>query len=618
MLPVVVGSLLPGLLNCDIDPDESWWTRLIQLVASGGVSAFVVWVPILFLIRSRRLRAAYLSLLLPLAIILQGAQVVFFHAFGTQIDERILGLFQDNATALWAFARAEYRLDWVIAAAGTASALMAWSIHRRRDWFPCFGTKASVAAVLLVVFSTTLSFALRLNVEGASNYSSSKLSEAPLYRAGLLARTIFTERSAPDVAGVLARTAEIEAASTYDEIVRRLGTFPETHIVQKVDPPAWLKRKPAHVFCFLLESFEQDFIDLPEMESVAPHLRRFSREGIGIPRMISASGATIDAVHASMAGVTAQLRYPGPRALERLESDTLPRLMERAGYRSVFYAASHRKFAGKGDACEAYGFDAFIGCPDVAPDISANEWGVDDASFFEWTRGQMKPLGDAPHFVTFLNVSNHPPFSAPVDELWSDDEIPEEAVKRFVGGSRQEKCRYAKHVRFADKAMGEMVDWLDETYPGSLFVFFGDHCGPKFRREKDFHVPFILWGDEVVDSGVDASGWFGAQMDIPSTLAQLVLPAGGEYRSLGRPVWSEDPSRVSVGSGNLLFRKAGSGEICLSPQLRRPHSKQDQDQETLAYQLKGSAIRALSWSYLNHEPIDPASSLGQLAKLNLP
>ncbi len=622
VLPLLVGSLLPGILNCDTDPGEHWWTRSIQLIASGGVSAFVTWLPSLFLIKCRRARAGYVSMLLPLALTLQAAQVIFFRAFGTQIDERVFGLFQDNVSALWTFARAEYHIDWLIVAAAVASIAMAWSIHSRRTWFPRFGVSTSAVTVLLVILATTVSLALQLNVDGASNYSSAKLAEAPLYRVAKFARSVFLEKSTPDVVTLLTRTGDIEAGSTLAEVERRLGTDPETHLAQKVTRPAWLKRQPRNVFCFILESFEQDFINLPEMATMAPRLRQFSSEGIGVSRMISASGATIDAVHSSMAGVTAQLRYPGPRALEQYGLDTLPRMMERAGYHTAFYAGSHRRFGGKGDACEAYGFDSFTGCPDVAPGLAANEWGVDDASFFSWAREQIGPDMSGSRFITFLNVSNHPPFSAPEDRLWSDEEIPEDVVNRFVGADRAEKCRYAKHVRFADQELGKMVDWLNVAYPGSLFVFYGDHCGSKFRREKNFHVPFVLWGPEVLAEGVDTREWFGAQMDIPATLAQLILPEGSEFRSLGRPVWDSDPGRVSVGSGSVLCRMTPAGSdqpvIRLFDLLRAGNAAQDSPD--LPIRLKGSAIRALSWSYLNDEPIcDPRDEIVRdLAKLTAP
>lgn len=602
-LPTLVGGLLPGLLHCDTDPSGGVGERLLLLVASGAISAFAAWVPALLLVRWRAARSAYLSLLLPLALIAQTAQVIFFRAFGTQIDERILGLFQDNVSALWAYARAEYHIDWVIGAACLLSAAMAWNIHRRRNWFPRIGPRAALAAAAAGILSTTLATALQLNVDRVSPYSSAKLGEAPLYRVALFARSVFSERSNPGIATALRRSGEIEADGPYEEIVRRLGAAPEDHLSQKSSRPRWLKRQPEHVFCFILESFEQDFIDLPEMETMAPRLRRFSREGIAVPRMISASGATIDAVHAALAGVTAQPGYPGPRSLEQFELDTLPRILRQAGYRTAFYAGSHRKFGGKGDAAESYGFETFTGCPDVATDIPANEWGVDDARFFLWARsGPLKSLS-APHFVTFLNVSNHPPFSAPVDGLWSDEEIPEAVVKRFAGGSREEKCRYAKHVRYADQELGAMVDWLDATYPGSLFVFFGDHCGTRFRREKSDHVPFILWGAEVVDAGIDSSRWYGAQMDIPATLAQLVLPEGSRFRSLGRPVWDDSPGRVSVGSDHVMA--GGGGASGVAPRLLdlgggAPSGASSPD---LPARLKGSALHALSWAYLNHEPL---------------
>lgn len=67
--------------------------------------------------------------------------------------------------------------------------------------------------------------------------------------------------------------------------------------------------------------------------------------------------------------------YPVARALEQFPLDTLAEVMTRADYKAVFYAASHRKFGDKGDVCEAYGYDHFTGCPDMAKQVKSNEWG---------------------------------------------------------------------------------------------------------------------------------------------------------------------------------------------------------------------------------------------------
>ncbi len=68
-----------------------------------------------------------------------------------------------------------------------------------------------------------------------------------------------------------------------------------------------LKKKPSHVFFFLMESIEYDLVENPDLEGVAPDIKRFAEEGITVPHFSASSGQTIDAVHTTFSGVSVQL-----------------------------------------------------------------------------------------------------------------------------------------------------------------------------------------------------------------------------------------------------------------------------------------------------------------------
>ncbi len=598
ILPLVTGLALPYVLGLTDHPSASLPMRTMLLVTTGGISFLIALIPAFLLVRVTVLSRLDVFLLFPAGIVSLVVQTIMYREFGTEIDDHLLGLFQGNLSALWVFGREKYHIDWAIAAVVVLSLVLTWWVCRnsRARWTPSPGVVAGVALGFLATGS--IAFGMRSDLRNAEYYHPSKLSSAPLYQVVAFAGRHWMEGNRSGYRGILEKTGEVATASDYEEITRRLGQSPEEFCQRSVVRPTWLRRQPSHVFLFLMESMEYDLLKSPDLKGLAPGLVEFAREGLSVPNFHASSGATIDAMHAMISGAAIQRKYPLPRKLARLDRiDTLPRIMKQAGYTPVFYAASRGHISSKRDSCEAYGYDRFIGCPDVAGNIRSNEWGVSDGDFFQWARGELGGL-ESPHFVTFLNVSNHPPHNAPLHEL-GELTFGDDTLARFVGKSPQERANYAGHVKYADVKLTEMARWLKEKYPDSLIVFTGDHCGNKVLGGDKSRVPFILWNDRVIDPAADTSSWFGAHMDIPATLASLVLPEGSTYRTLGQPVWSSRPGRVSP-AGRVVVSSLGDLERKIIPATSDPEKTGISAGECL---LRGSAIDALSWGYLNESPL---------------
>jgi phosphoglycerol transferase MdoB-like AlkP superfamily enzyme len=611
VVPVLTGLFLPDWFSLTEQPYAALPSRLILLLATGGASFAIVVIPLLLLARTGLLLRAYVFSLFPIFFVCMAAQVVIYREFGTEIDSHVLGLFQGNISALWRFARSEYYADWLLVVVILLSVGIyhwlgrnSWRPRSPRLW-PCIGMTS------MVMTAGSLMLALQLSIARTEHYHPSKMATAPLYQSVYFLGEHLIANQSTGYREILESAGEFSKEEDFDELVDRLGMEPEKFIRQTVTHPEWLKRKPSHVFFFVMESFGYDLLERPELENVAPNIRRFAKEGLLTPNFFASSGITIDAIHASISGAATQANYPVPRALSQYKLDTLPKVMERAGYSSVFLAASRREFGSKGDSCEAYGYRSFLGCPDVAPEIRANEWGVCDGDFFKWARVQIDRMGQAetPRFVTFLNVSNHSPYDAPLGELGDNVVFPEQAIGHFVGRDREEKVRFAKHVKYADWKMAEMVESLRRDYPDALFVFVGDHSSHKLRAGRAMSVPFVLWSDRVIDINVDSSGWFGAHMDILASLANLVLPEGESFSTLGKAVWDRSSDRVASAGPSMVtkqgcFSKVGETKILFSISDAGSGEAMDLRQSL----RKCSAIDALSWGYLNGVPLFASSS----------
>jgi hypothetical protein len=602
LLPMVTGLVMPFVMGLTDVPAEALAIRLATLIATGTAAAVVVFLPVLLVLWSRWLRLAYVFLLFPLSMVTLGTQVIMYLEFGTEIDTRFFGLFQGNLSALWIHAKTEYGLHWVLAVLAVLSVGLALKVSRtgERAWRPRNGLSLGVGLMALMMSAVAL--ALAPSVSEADHFHPTKISRASLFQMGSFLGTHYFVGHRTGYDGIMEGAGEL-TTDTYGELAKRLGEEPGRFVARQVERPAWLRKKPSHVFLFLMESIEHDLVENPVHADIVPYIRRYAEEGLVTPNFSCSSGVTVDAVHAMVGGVGAQEHYPVARALERFPMDTLPKVMKRAGYGAWFYAASRREFGEKGDVCEAYGYDRFFGCPDEVPEMKSNEWGVADGDFFEWALEEIEGLS-GPQFISFLNVSNHTPFDSPVHEM-GEVTISEETLEMFVGRTREDKVTYALHMRYADWKMGQAVEELRSRHPEALFVFVGDHNSKRLRNDPLQQVPFVLWNDRVIDSSVDTTDWFGSHMDIVATLASLVLPDGEAVTTLGQPVWFGDADRVSsaghlIVTGRGYLRKRGR-DRSIMPTTSFVTSAALQNEE--AVYLKCSAIDALSWGFLNDRPL---------------
>lgn len=605
LIPLIVGLILPYYGGAQTDPNQDIVMRVPTLLATGGVSFLMAVLGFFLLMKFPRLQRVYVFLMLPVCLSAILMQVIMYKEFGIEINYRVLGLFRENFAVLWSIASKDYYMNWLVALTLLTSwHSTKWVFSTRANAF-AMNRKLHITVASLLVCSGALASGLRQNVDRLDFYHPSKASRAPLFQVMMLGKTLLVGYQT-GYKEILKRHSEF-SGTVSEEVTARLGAEPEEFVKRTVKTPGWVKKKPSHVFMFLLESIEHRLISDPECSPLVPNISRYVREGVSVPYFVSAGHCTIEAVHSICSGSAAIHHYPAneyplPRTLSLYDLDTLPKVMERSHYRPLFLSASFRKFRSKGDVCEAYGYEKFIGCPDVATDIRASDWGVSDGDFFEWTKNITAKL-DSPHFITFLNVSNHAPFDAPVENISNSEIFTPAVADRFYGLSQKEKLKYAKHIYYADLQVGKAVDYLKQRYPDALFVFVGDHNGRKLKGYMRGRVPFVLWNDRVIDSTVDTSRWYGTHMDVLATLANVVLPQGEKYRTLGRPVWSARKSRVSLGHNRILcqwgiFEKERAREVAFSPQ----DTGTNDDAEVWDWsrcQSKASAVEAISWGKMH-------------------
>lgn len=140
--------------------------------------------------------------------------------------------------------------------------------------------------------------------------------------------------------------------------------------------------------------------------------------------------------------------------------------------------------------------------------------GISDKVFFEKSMERLKELDqeEAPYYATLLMLTNHTPW-ADSEKYIVVDEFGNES--RLSCGSNLEKtqiCRYLQAVHYADYAIGELVNNLEENdmLDDTVIVLYGDH--PANLKVQDME----LFYKETTGASVDLNALaYNAQQEVP-------------------------------------------------------------------------------------------------------
>lgn len=276
------------------------------------------------------------------------------------------------------------------------------------------------------------------------------------------------------------------------------------------------------------------------------------------------------------------------------EYETLQKLLKNDGYRTISMHANTGDFWNRNNFHKKLGYDKFYSKQDYNIDEVIG-LGLSDKSFFKQSVEKLKKEKEenGKFMATMIMLSNHTPF----DELDKygefDVDIKEQVTKTNENGEEVTEDvsypymedtklgNYFKSVHYADSALGELVNELDEAglLENTVLVIYGDHDAklPKkdyvrlynydkttdgiidktsedyvdvdyYKYELDRSVPFIIWTkDKQFNKTVNtAMGMYDAM----PTLANM-LGVKPTY-ALGHDIMNLDDNIVVFPNGNWL------------------------------------------------------------------
>ncbi len=317
------------------------------------------------------------------------------------------------------------------------------------------------------------------------------------------------------------------------EPAARNATFAADSTLRQVDnalPPRRL-----NVVVVLEESLGSEFVGLLRRgveDTLTPHLDALASEGTLLTHAYSTGNRTIRAIEATTASLPP---LPGISVVRRPQSEdlfTLPALLAREGWQTLFVYGGRALFDGMGGYLRRNGVERVVEQADYPDGTFTTAWGVADEAIFDRTLVEMDRMADTgkPFCTLVLSVSNHRPYLFPEDHVQ-----PDPALK-----PRQNAVRYADWALGNFMTQAKKHPWYDDT----LFVLMGDHGARVYGAAAiplaSYEVPVLFIGPRVPAG--ERLSTLASSLDIPPTLlGRLGLSYGSRF--FGHDLFAVAPER---------------------------------------------------------------------------
>ena len=272
------------------------------------------------------------------------------------------------------------------------------------------------------------------------------------------------------------------------------------------------------------------------------------------------------------------------------EYETITNLLRNNGYYTFSMHANVASAWNRRNAYNYLGYDKFYSYKDDYDIDEVLGLGLSDKSFFRQSSDIIKDIKDnnGNFYGTLIMLTNHTPFTSLVDTEYYDDYLVDIKGETenipYLEGTKI--GNYLKCVNYADSAIGEFINELDENgvLDDTVIVIYGDHDSKikksefeklyyseyiddvsinpdknidvvdDFNYEINRKVPFIIWTKDMAGSeyNEEISKVMG-MIDVMPTLGNM-FGVKNEF-ALGNDIFSINDNVVVFPNGSFITDK---------------------------------------------------------------
>ncbi len=412
--------------------------------------------------------------------------------------------------------RQSYPVGWILAAIGTAAALVVWWLApavRRADRLALsWRWRAALLTAAIVAPLASVALARVEQMQGAGNPFADELSGNGLFTLAAAMR-----RNELDYDRFYRTIPERRAEAILARLGVRRGSA-ATDSAPTAPLAAPFSRRPRNVVLISVESLSASFVGAYGAgDGLTPQIDALARDGLKFERVFATGTRTVRGLEALSLGTPpipgqAVVRRPGNEHLA-----TLGELLAPQGVAPYFFYGGYGYFDNMNAYFAANSYEVIdrVSIP-KASIAHENVWGVADESLYDQVLGTLdaRPAGQ-PFFVHIMTTSNHRPFTYPQGRI----DIPSP-------GGREGAVRYTDYAigRFIEQARSK--PWFADT----LFVITADHCAAVAGKTQlpvdKYHIPLIFYAPSLLAAATYAPTL--SQIDIAPTLLDVLGRPGAE------------------------------------------------------------------------------------------
>jgi len=323
----------------------------------------------------------------------------------------------------------------------------------------------------------------------------------------------------------------------------------------------YLQRKPKHIVLIFLESHSAWLSSYKIDRSnqlIGKNLEQIKKHSISFSNFFQAGSGTLDNLIKINLSIPTKknFRITFPSEVFKPFPDTLPRTLERQGYRSHFFYGGSLSWHRLYSRMSKLGYHQIFG-ESFINNVQKSRFGVHDGNLFEYVN-QMLMQAKNPTFSFILTLSNHPPYSVPETFMSpvNSSNVPPNLKEKIL-----DEENFYKRMRaftYVDQALGLFLEKAKQQsyFRETLFLITADHAHKmnlKWKPEeyyKQRRIPLLIYAPAMLKKTNEVIENYGSHLDILPTILSLILDKPVEIHSWGRSL-IEAPKKKFLFSHNI-------------------------------------------------------------------